>query len=233
MSNLVHGHDIHVDSSAAICSQTKGEEGKDSTCLMAKKQQPEKDEESTAGALWVMSLGYETQEDTDLWKTRGGGKVLKDQHRYIAQALANDPNHATKEFRANDNSVGSAVLQTIHWHHSDENRKAKWTYLEGEAVYLLVDIHHIPSLEKKAHSNADPEIMRSLLVKKDYISSTLATLGKELDQVIRDFKSRETRRSALWYWISLERLLLHSWPRCFGISSRKTILGPNRSTSSI
>lgn len=92
----------------------------------------------TKPELWEVSMGYEDQEDTKLWKERATGG-LKSNQRYIDIALKRRSDEMERRWSDAD-GIGAEICTTADWHHNGANKKAVHKFwCENEAEYVFVD----------------------------------------------------------------------------------------------
>ena len=110
----------------------------------------------TKPELWEVSMGYEDQEDTKLWKERATGG-LKSNQRYIDTALRRRSDEMERRWSDAD-GIGAEICTTAGWHHNGANKKAVHKlWCENEPEYVFVDLRKFSKQEQRVNSSSDSE----------------------------------------------------------------------------
>ena len=96
------------------------------------------------------------------------------------------------------------------------------TLVEGETGYLLLDVHPIPSQEKRSHSHSDPALVE--VHDRDYANGGYCILKCFSERQVLDLHNAllskeglEERYSGRWTHNPLKR----SWINCYVIQARR------------
>ena len=145
--------------------------------------------EATKPEMWVISLGAQEQEKSQLWNDRGKSGTLKDQQKYCTNAIKRYG--LEDHWREGDNAVGDEIIRAVDWHHNTYYNKVVHGLWQGENThYVVLDCHHMEKTEQYGESLYDPLVIEHLQ-KDNKLRDRLRGLGRKIGDAIRDRKKSQ------------------------------------------